>query len=122
MATQSITDAGTVRRAQLLEGAAVAAQIKLETAREIERLWKEYQVKPCLAAVLVGDDPASAVYVRNKIKASEEVGINSEHHGLQAHTNSIELLDLIASLNERADVDGILVQLPLPPEIDEERI
>lgn len=122
MATQSITNADTVRRAQLLDGAAVAAQIKLETARDVERLWKEHQVKPCLAAVLVGDDPASAVYVRNKIKASEEVGIRSEHHALPARTNSVELLDLIASLNERDDVDGILVQLPLPSEIDEERI
>src|ERR1700682_6030524 len=122
MATQSLSDADTVRRAQLLDGAAVAAQIKQETAREIERLWKEYQVKPCLAAVLVGDDPASAVYVRNKIKASEEVGIKSEHHSLPARTNSLELLELIASLNQRDDVDGILVQLPLPSEIEADRI
>jgi len=118
--SQSTTN--TARRAQLLDGAAVAAQIKLETAREVQRLWKDHQVKPCLAAVLVGDDPASAVYVRNKIKASEEVGIKSEHHALSARTDSIELLDLIASLNGRDDVDGILVQLPLPAEIDADRI
>jgi methylenetetrahydrofolate dehydrogenase (NADP+)/methenyltetrahydrofolate cyclohydrolase len=118
--SQSTTN--TARQAQLLDGAAVAAQIKLETAREVERLWKTHQVKPCLAAVLVGDDPASAVYVRNKIKACEEVGIKSEHHALPARTNSSELLDLIASLNERDDVDGILVQLPLPSEIEEDRI
>src|SRR5713101_6748462 len=118
--SQSTTN--TARRAQLLDGAAVAAQIKLETAREVQRLWKDHQVKPCLAAVLVGDDPASAVYVRNKIKASEEVGIKSEHHALSARTDSIELLDLIASLNGRDDVDGILIQLPLPAEIDADRI
>src|SRR6266404_9907437 len=118
--SQSTTN--TARRAQLLDGAAIAAQIKLETAREVQRLWKDHQVKPCLAAVLVGDDPASAVYVRNKIKASEEVGVRSEHHGLPARTDFIELLDLIASLNERGDVDGILVQLPLPAEIEADRL
>src|ERR1700692_3806740 len=118
--SQSTTN--TARQAQLLDGAAVAAQIKLETAREVERLWKDHQVKVCLAAVLVGDDPASAVYVRNKIKACEEVGIKSEHHALPASTNSVELLDLIASLNERDDIDGILVQLPLPAEIDADKI
>lgn len=122
MATQSITNTDTARRAQLLDGAAVAAQIKRETARDVERLWTEHQIKPCLAAVRVGDDPASAVYVRNKIRACEEVGIRSEHHALPASTNSTELLDVIASLNEREDVDGILVQLPLPTEIDADKI
>ncbi|MBA2705913.1 MAG: bifunctional 5,10-methylenetetrahydrofolate dehydrogenase/5,10-methenyltetrahydrofolate cyclohydrolase [Blastocatellia bacterium] len=122
MATQSFIDTDPARRAQLLHGAAVAAQIKLEATREVERLWKDHQVRPCLAAVRVGDDPASAVYVRNKIKASAEVGIRSEHHALTATTNSIELLDLIASLNDRDDVDGILVQLPLPAEIDADKI
>ncbi len=97
--SQSTTN--SARRSQLLDGAAVAAQIKLETAREVERLWKAHQVKPCLAAVLVGNDPASAVYVRNKIRACEEVGIRSEHHALPARTDSIELLDLIASLNKQ---------------------
>jgi methylenetetrahydrofolate dehydrogenase (NADP+)/methenyltetrahydrofolate cyclohydrolase len=122
MATQSINNTNAACRAQLLDGAAVAAQIKLETAREVEQLWIDHQVKPCLAAVRVGDDPASAVYVRNKIKACEEVGIRSEHHALPARTDYIELLDLIASLNERGDVDGILVQLPLPAGIEEDKI
>jgi methylenetetrahydrofolate dehydrogenase (NADP+)/methenyltetrahydrofolate cyclohydrolase len=122
MATQSISNTDTARRAQLLDGAAVAAQIKLEAAHEVEQLWKDHQVKPCLAAVRVGDDPASAVYVRNKIRACEEVGISSEQHALPALINSIELLDLIASLNERRDIDGILVQLPLPSEIEEDKI
>ncbi|MEP6742038.1 MAG: bifunctional 5,10-methylenetetrahydrofolate dehydrogenase/5,10-methenyltetrahydrofolate cyclohydrolase [bacterium] len=122
MATQSSTNIDTARRAQLLDGAAIAAQIKLETAREVERLWTEHKIKPCLAAIRVGDDPASAVYVRNKIKASEEVGIRSEQHALLGSTNSLELLDLIASLNERRDIDGILIQLPLPSEIEEDKI
>ena len=122
MATQSFTNTDPARRAQLLEGAAVAAQIKAEAAGEVERLWKDHHIKPCLAAVRVGDDPASAVYVRNKIKACEEVGIGSELHALPASTSSIELLNLIASLNERGDVDGILVQLPLPAEIDADKI
>jgi methylenetetrahydrofolate dehydrogenase (NADP+)/methenyltetrahydrofolate cyclohydrolase len=122
MATQSIPNSDAARRAQLLDGGAVAAQIKRETACDVERLWKDHQVKPCLAAVQVGDDPASAVYVRNKIKACEEVGIRSEHHALTARINSVELLDLIASLNERGDIDGILVQLPLPWEIAEDTI
>jgi methylenetetrahydrofolate dehydrogenase (NADP+) / methenyltetrahydrofolate cyclohydrolase len=122
MATQSISNTDTARRAQLLDGAAVAAQIKLEAASEVEQLWKDHQVKPCLAAVRVGDDPASAVYVRNKIRACEEVGISSEQHALPTLINSIELLDLIASLNERRDIDGILVQLPLPSEIEEDKI
>lgn len=122
MATQSITNPDSAQRAQLLDGAPIAAQIKLEVAREVEQLWKDHQVKPCLAAVRVGDDPASAVYVRNKIKACEEVGIRSEHHALPARTDSVELLDLIAALNERGDIDGILIQLPLPPEIEADKI
>jgi methylenetetrahydrofolate dehydrogenase (NADP+)/methenyltetrahydrofolate cyclohydrolase len=122
MATQTFTNTDSARHAELLDSAAVAAQIKLEAAGDVQRLWKDHQVKVCLAAVRVGDDPASAVYVRNKIKACEEVGIKSEHNALPASTNSIELLELIASLNERDDVDGILVQLPLPAEIDADKI
>lgn len=122
MATQTTTNTNPAGRAELLDGAAVAAQIKREAAGSVDRLWKDHQVKVCLAAVLVGDDPASAVYVRNKIKACEEVGIKSEHHALPANTNSAELLGLIASLNVRDDVDGILVQLPLPAEIDSDKI
>lgn len=112
----------TTRRAELLDGAVIAEQIKQEVAREVEQFVAAHAVKPCLAAVRVGDDAASAVYVRNKIRACEEVGIRSEHHALPATTTVIELMDLIASLNTRGDVDGILVQLPLPGEIDETRI
>src|ERR1051325_4816832 len=108
--------------ARLLDGAVVAAQIKQEVQDGVARMAETRGYRPCLAAVRVGDDPASAVYVRNKIKACEEVGIRSEHHALPAHTNSLELIDLIAALNERGDIDGILVQLPLPAEIEAERI
>lgn len=111
-----------VRRAELLDGAVIADQIKQEVAEEIDRLRTEHNVQPCLAAVRVGDDPASAVYVRNKMRACEEVGIRSEHHALPATTSASELADLIESLNTRDDVDGILVQLPLPAGIEESRI
>lgn len=100
-----------------LEAAALAARIKEEVKTEIE-----HGIRPCLAAVRVGDDPASAVYVRNKIRACEEVGIRSEHHALAESTTTEQMLDLIASLNARDDVDGILTQLPLPAHVNETAI
>ncbi|HVQ38673.1 MAG TPA: bifunctional 5,10-methylenetetrahydrofolate dehydrogenase/5,10-methenyltetrahydrofolate cyclohydrolase, partial [Pyrinomonadaceae bacterium] len=110
---------GLSHRAQLLDGAVIAEQIKDEVAAEIRRLWADHEVRPGLAAVRVGDDAASAVYVRNKMRACEEVGIRSEHHALPGTTSGLELADLIESLNTRADVDGILVQLPLPNAIED---
>src|ERR1051325_9114359 len=101
-----------------LEGSQLAARIKQDVQNAIERM----KVRPGLAAVRVGDDPASEVYVRNKIRACEEVGIRSEHHALPESTSTAELLDLIGSLNAREDVDGILTQLPLPGGIDETAI
>ena len=109
-------------KARLLDGAVVAARIKQEVTAEIEQMVQTTGYRPCLAAVRVGDDPASAVYVRNKIKACEEVGIRSEHHALPESTTTAELLDLVRSLNARDDVDGILTQLPLPRGIDETTI
>lgn len=106
-------------RAELLDGAVIAEQIKQEVTDEINQLWTVHEVRPGLAAVRVGDDPASAVYVRNKMRACEEVGIRSEQHALPGTTSAIELADLIESLNSRADVDGILVQLPLPAGIED---
>jgi len=100
-----------------LEGAELAARIKDEVKAEIDG-----GLRVCLAAVRVGDDPASAVYVRNKIKACEEVGIRSEHHALPESTTTAELLELIETLNKRDDVDGILTQLPLPRAINETAI
>jgi methylenetetrahydrofolate dehydrogenase (NADP+) / methenyltetrahydrofolate cyclohydrolase len=100
-----------------LEAADLAARIKAEVKAEIER-----GTRASLAAVRVGDDPASAVYVRNKIRACEEVGIRSEHHALPESTTTEQLLELIASLNAREDVDGILTQLPLPAHVNETAI
>src|SRR5215216_2773828 len=105
-----------------LEATQLAARIKQEVQAEIERMVKEHDIRPGLAAVRVGEDPASAVYVRNKIRACEEVGIRSEHHALPESTTTSQLLELIASLNARDDVDGILTQLPLPRQIDETAI
>ena len=103
--------------AEELRTASLAARIKADVKAEIER-----GVRASLAAVRVGEDPASAVYVKNKIRACEEVGIRSEHHALPESTTTSELLDLIVSLNSRDDVDGILTQLPLPAGIDETAI
>src|ERR1044072_2436333 len=105
-----------------LEGSQLAARIKQDVQNTIEQMVKELDVRPGLAAVRVGEDPASAVYVRNKIRACEEVGIYSEHHALPESTTTAELLALIASLNARDDIDGILTQLPLPPQIGETAI
>lgn len=109
-------------KASVLDGAVVAARIKQEVTAEVEQMVQTTGYRPCLAAVRVGDDPASAVYVRNKIKASEEIGIRSEHHALPESTTTGELLELVRSLNARDDVDGILTQLPLPRGIDETQI
>jgi methylenetetrahydrofolate dehydrogenase (NADP+)/methenyltetrahydrofolate cyclohydrolase len=109
-------------KAELLDGAPLAADIKREVAEAVAEMRRKYDVAPCLAAVRVGDDPASAVYVRNKIRACEEVGIRSEHHAFSAKATSRELLDLVGSLNRREDIDGILVQLPLPEHVEEASI
>ena len=100
-----------------LEAAGLAAKIKEEVKATIDG-----GIRASLAAVRVGDDPASAVYVKNKIRACEEVGIRSEHHALPESTTTEQLLELIASLNERDDIDGILTQLPLPAHVDETAI
>jgi methylenetetrahydrofolate dehydrogenase (NADP+)/methenyltetrahydrofolate cyclohydrolase len=105
--------------AESLKAGPLAERIKQDVKTEIEQM---VPTRPCLAAVRVGDDPASAVYVGNQIKACEEVGIRSEHHALPASTTTAELLDLISSLNARDDVDGILTQLPLPAAIEERAI
>ena len=110
------------RRAAMLDGARVAEEIKREVALEVARLKSEHGVVPCLTVVRVGEDPASAVYVRSKVKASEALGLRSEHHALPAETSTGELLKLVERLNSRDEVDGILVQLPLPSAIDERRV
>lgn len=111
--------AETTHRAELLDGRIAADAIKREVAAEVAALKAERKVTPRLAAVIVGDDPASAVYVRNKIRACAEVGIASEHLPMSAATTTAELLAIVKRLNEDDDVDGILVQLPLPKQIAE---
>src|SRR5881275_1931226 len=110
------------QRSELLDGARMAEEIKNEVAEEVARLKREHGVTPCLTVVRVGEDPASAVYVRNKVRTSEALGLRSEHHALPAETTTEKLLALVESLNARDDVDGILVQLPLPKEVDERRV
>ena len=100
-----------------LEAAELAAKIKEEVKAEIAG-----GVRASLTAVRVGEDPASAVYVRNKIRACEEVGIRSDHHALPESTTTEQLLELVASLNASDEVDGILVQLPLPGHVNETAI
>jgi methylenetetrahydrofolate dehydrogenase (NADP+)/methenyltetrahydrofolate cyclohydrolase len=110
------------QRARILDGARVAEEIKREVSGEAARLKDEHNYVPCLVAVRVGNDPASAVYVRNKVRTCETVGLRSEHHELPEETTTEELLAEVATLNAREDVDGILVQLPLPRGVDEARV
>ena len=105
-------------RAQLMAGKALAAQKKAAIRAEVERLART----PGLAVVLVGENPASQIYVRGKARDCEECGIRCMDFRLPAQTTESELLTLIAELNGRADVDGILVQLPLPEGIRERRV
>jgi methylenetetrahydrofolate dehydrogenase (NADP+)/methenyltetrahydrofolate cyclohydrolase len=105
--------------ATLIDGRAIAARLREELAQGAAELAARTGVVPHLAAVLVGDDPASAVYVRNKQKACEQAGFKSTLHRLPATTTQSELLAVVAQLNSAADVHGILVQLPLPRHISE---
>ena len=102
--------------ARVIDGNAVAARVRERVRAEVEELPEP----PGLATILVGDDPASAVYVRMKREDSAEVGIRSFHHGLGADTLQDDLAELIASLNADASVHGILLQLPLPDHLDQD--
>jgi len=108
--------------AKILSGKEIAEAIKSEVSADIARLRDDHGVTPCLAVVRVGDDPASAVYVGNKVKTSEAIGLISEHHHLPDTVTHAELVSLVKELNARPDVDGILVQLPLPDQIDAREI
>jgi len=108
--------------AQIIDGKKVSQQIKAELKGEIQELKERHGLTPGLAVVLVGEDPASTVYVRNKGKSCQEVGILSRQHNLAATCSEKELLDLIQGLNQDAAIHGILVQLPLPDHIDEEAV
>lgn len=108
--------------AQLIDGKTLAQEIRQEIAKDIELLVGQTGVCPGLAVVLVGDDPASAVYVRNKKKACDTAGLYVDDHALPATTTQEELLKLIDQLNNDPKIHGILVQLPLPSQIDSQTV
>lgn len=105
--------------AVLMDGKALSAKVRAQIKEEAAELEKTTGVKPGLAVIIVGEDPASKIYVRNKGKACEEVGFKSEIYELPEETTEKELLDLVHSLNERDDIHGILAQSPLPRHLDE---
>jgi len=106
--------------ATILDGNKIAGEIRAEVAFEVKAM-AAAGMRPGLAVVLVGHNPASEVYVRGKVKSSGEVGIYSEQHTPPQTVSTEELLELIAHLNRRDEIDGILVQLPLPPQVDAKR-
>lgn len=108
--------------AQRLDGAALAQEIRSNIALEAKTLAQQLGRPPGLAVVLVGENPASQVYVRNKVKACGQANLHSELIQLPASTSEAELLGVVDSLNARKDIDGILVQLPLPEHIDSHRV
>ena len=108
--------------AQIIDGKAFAAGLRLRIAGHVARLKAERGITPGLAVVIVGEDPASQVYVRNKARQTAEVGMVSAKHELAADTSEAELLDLVRRLNDDPAIHGILVQLPLPPHIDPARV
>src|ERR1700761_3719911 len=112
---------GADSKPRLLVAAAMAAEIKAEVAGEVAAA-KAAGYTPGLAVVLVGEVPASQIYVRSKVKTCGELGIYSEMHTPDASVTTEELLELIASLNARDEIDGILIQLPLPKHVDTERL
>jgi methylenetetrahydrofolate dehydrogenase (NADP+)/methenyltetrahydrofolate cyclohydrolase len=109
--------------AEVIDGKAVAAAVRARVADGVQEFAATHDGRmPGLATVLVGDDPASQVYVSNKRRQTEEAGMRSIHHGLDASTPQDELLALVAELSSDDDVDGILVQLPLPAGIDQDAV
>jgi methylenetetrahydrofolate dehydrogenase (NADP+)/methenyltetrahydrofolate cyclohydrolase len=107
--------------ATILDGNKIAAEIRAEVAAAVKSMTAA-GVRPGLAVVLVGNNPASEIYVRGKVKSSEEVGIYSEKHTPSSDVTTEELLELVADLNRRDEIDGILVQLPLPEQVDSKKV
>lgn len=108
--------------AQIIDGKGMAAQLRANLADEVKSITAKGRRAPGLAVVLAGDDPASQIYVRNKHRACEDVGIRAFSHNIPATTTQQELMGLIDSLNENPEVDGILVQFPLPGGLDESEV
>ena len=107
---------------QIIDGKKIAAEVRAQVAAEVARLVKDHGVKPGLAVVLVGEDPASRVYVKNKAQQTVEVGMNSWEHRLAAETSEADVLALVNKLNNDPACHGILVQLPLPKHINAEKV
>ena len=107
--------------ARILDGNKIAGDIRVEIAAEVKSL-SAAGMRPGLAVVLVGNNPASEIYVRGKVKSSEEVGIYGEKHTFPASVSTDELLELVQDLNGRDEIDGILVQLPLPSQVDSKKV
>jgi len=105
-----------------IDGKAKAAELSAKITEETAALARDHGIKPGLAVVIIGEDPASQVYVRNKKRTAEACGFHSLQHSLPADVSEKEVLDLIASLNDDEAIHGILVQLPLPGQLDEQRI
>lgn len=107
--------------AKIIDGKAISAEVRAEIKKEVSLL-AENGIKVCLAVVIVGDDPASQVYVRNKKRACDETGIASEIIAMPSETTEKELISVLDGLNSRSEINGILVQLPLPKHINERNI
>ena len=107
--------------AKIIDGRAISAEVRAEIKKEVSLL-AENGIKVCLAVVIVGDDPASQVYVRNKKRACDETGIASEIIAMPSETTEEELISVLDGLNSRSEINGILVQLPLPKHINERNI
>lgn len=108
--------------ATVIDGKAFANKLCDDLAKEVQQLKSAHNLTPCIAVVLVGDDPASHVYVRNKVKRCEQLGIESREHRLDEATSEAALLSLIEDLNNDANVHGILVQLPVPDQINDKAV
>lgn len=108
--------------ASLIDGKEIAASVRADVAKAAIEVAGSLGRSPTLATVLVGEDPASQVYIRNKHAACAEVGIESVHHSIPADVSEDELVSLVESMSASPDIDGILVQLPLPPGLDEDRV
>ncbi|MCP3968300.1 MAG: bifunctional methylenetetrahydrofolate dehydrogenase/methenyltetrahydrofolate cyclohydrolase FolD [Lentisphaerae bacterium] len=108
--------------ASIIDGKMIAAKVHEETAEEVAVLARDYNVQPGLAVVLVGDDPASRVYVNMKVKKCKELRIYSEKHALDKTATMEEVLELVKKLNNDSRINGILVQSPPPPQIDEDEV
>src|SRR5437868_7821870 len=107
--------------ATILDGIKIASEIKVEVAAEVKTM-TAVGIRPGLAVVLAGNNPASEIYVRGKVKSCEDLGIYSEKHTPPASVSTLELLQLVAELNGRDEIDGILVQLPLPSQVDSKAV